>query len=564
MRAEEGQPAQRLRWRGQLRTVPLVVWALTGLQLAVLIGYSTLMPVYRAPDEPQNVDIVMAARGFTQSTVEHRSMDPAVLRSYPFAGFSHTFRRAPVDPSPPAARGTRPTFGDLAGAAGTAGTAGAASAADTAGAAGVEAPPNQQWQHPPLYPATVGAALTAVTALYPPAGAWAFDQTVGFARAMSFMAIAPLPLLSFLVARRLTANTSVALTAAVVPLTIPQLAHIGAAVNHDSLVTLLVGLVTVAVAFVVRGDDSVRTAGAVGALSGLALLTKGFALFLPAWLAGAYLLAAVRWRRARFLAAGAGAVALAVLLGGWWWVRNLAVHGTLQPTGVPLPSPDAGFVPDLAGWTRGFGEVMAVRFWGNLGWYQARLPGWVVALATATALAGVAASFRWRRPGGPGRPDLAVMAFPAVAIGAIVVYGGWGYYTQTGLALGLQGRYLYPGLVGLAVLAGAGLGTLPVRVGRWAPLAVLAAAVALHATTVATVLADVYQAGTGISLGRAAGAVAAWSPWPAGVLAVNLVAVAGLLAGSAWLLVDSAAPWRSMRGRHTLHTIGLRRRGVRE
>lgn len=521
MRADGEQPAELFPLRTQVRSVPLAVWALVGVQLMVLLSYSVLMPVYRAPDEPQNIDIAMAARTFTGFTGHHDAITPMVVRSYPFAAFTQETRRRPVSPDPPVARGSRPTYAALASPPATSMTR------------------NQQWQHPPLYPATLGAVVTVVETLYPPAYTWAFDQTAGFARVVSTLLVAPLPLFAFLVARRLTSSRVTALAAAVFPLAIPQLAHIGSAVSHDNLLVLLVGAATVAVAFVLRGDASLRTAVVLGTLGGLGLLTKGFALVLPAWIGGVYALAAVRWRRWRFVGVGALAVTLMVVIGGWWWVRNVSVHGTLQPTGVRLAQPEPGFVPDAGWWVRWFAEVMPERFWGNLGWYQASLSDGIVVTATVVLGLAVVAALA-RRPPGSALSDLLAAAAPLAGIAAIVAYGGWNYYANTGYALGLQGRYLFPGLAGLAVLVGSGVAALPRGLARWGPVGLLVAAAAMEAVAVGTVLREVYQAGGAIGWGDAVRAVVAWSPWSPAVLAAGLVALAVLLAVAAAALVGEA------------------------
>ena len=38
--------------------VPRVVWLITALNLALLLLFATLLPTWRAPDEPQHVDLV--------------------------------------------------------------------------------------------------------------------------------------------------------------------------------------------------------------------------------------------------------------------------------------------------------------------------------------------------------------------------------------------------------------------------------------------------------------------------------------------------------------------------
>lgn len=506
------------RVRGELRLVPRAVWALVGLQLALLAVYSVLMPTYRAPDEPQNLDIVFAATSLTAFSGEHREMSPMVVGSYPYALFDMEDRKEPVPPTPALPRGDRPAFAELADARTRTGA------------------PNQQWQHPPLYPATMGAALTVLGALVPPVTNAAFDQTVGLARLLNALMVAPLPLLAYLTARRLGSRHTTALAAAVVPVTVPQLTHIGAAVNHDNLLILLTGLVTVLVAGVLRGDGSRRTALTLGVLAGLALLTKGFGLAVPVWVGGIYLLAGVRYG-VRVGVRGAMALGVAGAIGSWWWLRNLAVHGVLQPTGVHLPDPPPGFVADGGGWLGWMGEALAWRFWGNFGWFQAPLPGWAPAAAATLAAVTFVVAFGWRRAGDPGRGDLLAMVFPSAAIAGIVAYGGWRYYVATAHPIGVQGRYLFSGLVGLAAVSSTGLTALPDRAARWAPVGVLGAAVVLHGVAAHTILRAVWGAGELVTWSLAVRAVGAWAPWPVWVQAAGLLALVGGLGTAAVTLV---------------------------
>src|SRR6266536_355320 len=128
----------------------------------------------------------------------------------------------------------------------------------------------------------------------------------------------------------------VPLAAAVLPVTLPGLSHIGSVVNNDNLLTLLTGGLLLVLAGVLGGDLRVRTGALVGLLLGLGLLTKGLALVVPVPVAVGYLVAGRRHRR-RLLGglpglAAAGAVSAAV--GGWWWARNLLLYGAVEPSGV--------------------------------------------------------------------------------------------------------------------------------------------------------------------------------------------------------------------------------------
>lgn len=68
-------------------------------------------------------------------------------------------------------------------------------------------------------------------------------------------------------------------------------------------------------------------------------------------------------------------MAVGLAVGGWWWVQNLLVHGTLQPDGLGLRTTDPGVQ------TRTFGDYLPEAltrfggsFWGVFGWLEVPLP----------------------------------------------------------------------------------------------------------------------------------------------------------------------------------------------
>ena len=84
---------------------------------------------------------------------------------------------------------------------------------------------------------------------------------------------APLPLLAWAAARRLTGSVLAGVTAAVVPFAVPELSHVSSTVTSDALLILLGGLAAAGIAFVLRGDRTLGTAIRLGVISGLAALT---------------------------------------------------------------------------------------------------------------------------------------------------------------------------------------------------------------------------------------------------------------------------------------------------
>lgn len=528
-----GAVPARFGLRALVAGVPAAVWLLTGLHLVLLVAWSVLVPGYRAPDEPYHVDMVRAVAGDAGwPELGERHISQQVLASMlelgyadPDAPLDRTHRALPAVEA--ADREDRPTFAEL----------------------GRDLPsdaPNQMTQHPPLHYVVTAVPLTVVTGLVPAAFDWSHDQIVAFMRLVSVVLVAPLPLLAFATTRRLVGRAGpAARTAAVIPLTIPALTHLGATVNNDNLLTLLGGLLAVAAVYVATGDLSRRTAVLAGLVTGAAFLTKGFALAVPLWLGLAYLVAGARARAATAVSSGVLAGGVALALGGWWWVRNLVLHGTLQPAGVEPSAAHAGFAPDTARFWQFFAEKMVLRFWGSFGWDEVRLLPAVGWSAAALALVGVVCAFLLRRRHATSAPDrwwwaaLAVLLVPVVAVTGIVAYGAWAWYGTTGELSGIHGRYLFLAVAGVAAVVALGYTALA---GRWAPavpLAVLVAAGGMQLGSAHAVLLHFWGPFRLDLAGSALGAWA-WSPWPGWVLLAIGLGIVGLGAAATVFLVRDA------------------------
>jgi small subunit ribosomal protein S36 len=492
--------------------IPRAVWAITALHVGLLLAYSVLFASFRGPDEPQHVDLVRYVRETASyPSFDERNLGGGVFRALDEVRFDVPAVRSrdlPGDQAP--LRAGRPPFDELGSDLQT-----------------VADERNQLPSHPPLYYGLAAAVMEGSERLIP--GELAFDQEVGLLRLLGALMLAPLPLLVYVTARRLGARPAVGITGALLPLAIPQLHHIGASVTNDNLLTLLIGTVTWLCVRIATGDTRVKTAAAAGLLSGLALLTKAFALFLPLMVVGAFGLAVARGSRRNTALTGLGVAALLTFVaGGWWWFRNLLVFGQVQ-TGIKLlDAAPADFQPDVGWWVSRYLRFLPWRFWGWFGWFDVSLPAVLVTVATVVVLAGVVRAFV--RPGsGPSRSDLLLLLLPTGAIAAMVAVGAFQGYLRTGFDEGLQGRYLFPGLVGLAVVFGVGWGRF-----RWGPPAVLAAALVMQATAAVTILGFYWG---GDSLVAEARSMVAWSPWPAAVLAVGGVALGAALP---WVIAEVA------------------------
>lgn len=496
--------------------IPAVVRAALLAHLAVLLLSVFAWPVHRAPDEPQHLDLVLAVASRTAvpwpdpGRLRQSTGGAAADRLYPRGDPVFTAADAP---------GRWPSWASAGGA--------------TPGRS-----PNWMVQHPPLYYLGVGVPLS----LLPGWPDLPYDVLLDLVRLVGALLLLPLPLLAWAAARRLTGDGPVASAAAVTMLAVPHVQHIGASANNDSLLILLMAGVTVPLAGVLRGDTRWRTAGLVGALTGLALLTKGTALVLPPVLGLAYLLAARRAGLLRALGPALLAAGLAVGLGGWWWVRNKLRYGVLQPNGLLSDQSVLDRRPPVTSAADSglrFLGVFARRVTGNLWLEPAVRPrpafvswtSWGLSvLAVVLLLVGVLAAVRARGPERLRVAEVAWLLLPAAGILGIVLSGSWAAWRTSLQPAGQQGRYLYPALVGLALLAVLGVHRL---VGDRLVLVVSAVAAALQAVMGAVVLTQSWLPRTGGELpSRLAAAWRgwdAWSPLPWPVLALLVLAAAAAL-----------------------------------
>jgi hypothetical protein len=147
------------------------------------------------------------------------------------------------------------------------------------------------------------------------------------------------------------------------------------------------------------------------------------------------------------------------------------------------------------------------------------------------------------------RPAALVLLFPIPALAGIVARGSWEQFAAFGdTAAAQQGRYLFPGVVGLMVVAVAGAAALAPAWRRWVLPGLLVLAAAIHAAfwhdvwTLYWLPADIGAGNLG-GLVPAVEAIAFWYPFPPALLGVVLVAglvAAVLLARCA--IRDATAP----------------------
>lgn len=489
------------------RGLPRALWAVATLHLLLLLCYSVIVPTFRAPDEYAHVDLA-----------RH------LARTGTYPDYDELFVSAPIfaarDTSPAYDAGRRPV-----------GTADAVPGDDrpSFAEAGRDVPTeaaNQMPQHPPLYYGVAAAVLRAGDAVFP-GWPWSFDRTVGLLRLLDVALVVALPVLAWATARRLGCPPRTSLTAAVLILAVPQLTHIGSVVTNDDLLVVLSAGLFLLAARVVRGDLSRRTAIVAGVVVGLALLTKALALILAPWIVAAYLLApGARVQRPVVLDRMATVVVLGMAIGGWWWVRNVVVHGRLQP-GLRLRDAAAEAVSPAAGFfLSSFTDRLFGSFWGNFGWFEVALPSAAVAAATLAVAAGVVVAFVRGRVAAV-RARLAYFMFPATALMVVVAVNSFRTYLKTGTPFVAQGRYLFPAVVGLVVVAAVGFDQVIARRTPALPVLAFLGAVVMQVLAIGAIMGRYWIGGTSLEGVRS---MLAFSPWPPVVVffvGVVALAVAG-------------------------------------
>lgn len=235
----------------------------------------------------------------------------------------------------------------------------------------------------------------------------------------------------------------------------PQFIYLSGAINND-IVAALAGasLILVSVRLIRTGI----TPGAVisvGVISGLALLAKLQIAALGPVVALAVVIAVRRARPMRpwpipalrlILIVGA----IAMLISGWWFIRNVRLYG--EPTGMQRLSKMWGGRDALDNlWAIGQGlPQLWASLWGQFGYGQIPLPNTMYRLALIGTLLCLSGLLKPRKQL-PSSATLALLV-AAICLCSIVV----AYYMAANPA-GAMGRFLFPVLPPFAILVVLGL-----------------------------------------------------------------------------------------------------------
>ncbi len=299
---------------------------------------------------------------------------------------------------------------------------------------------------------------------------------------------------------------------------LPMHIAMNASINNDALAELFIAAVMVRLlGHVGGGETSARAWFITGALVGLALLTKFQTYFLAPLALGVWGWQA--WRGvggARAWRTVAGLLLPMLLLPLPWWLRNMRLYGPADPLGlnrhaaVVVGQPRTGDWIAAQGWGPFLDRFITFTFrsfWGVFGWMGVFMDArvyWLLTLLSVLIFTGVIFQvWRWRRgelcfSSGQKRGAWLLLAQLAAVIAAFLWYNL--DFVQH------QGRYLFPALLPISLLAAAGLlGAFSLRGSRWAGAAMLA------------LLA------LGVGMGLAAGEAHKWRLLMTGLAAVILL-----------------------------------------
>lgn len=293
-------------------------------------------------------------------------------------------------------------------------------------------------------------------------------------RFLSILLSAFTVLFTYLLAREIGADKTLAAVAAALVAFNPMFIFISASVNNDNLAVMLATLALWLLArLVARGATPARFA-MLGVVLGLAALSKVSDLGLLVVAAGVFIyLAWNQWdadRRGptrkielpprsaapegvRVLWGSVLCALIVVIIAGWWYARNGLLYGdplafniwVAIAGGRPVPATLATLLSEFQGFR--------ISFWGNFGGVNIIAPDWVYTILDAfTALAALGLLVGLAR-----RTLPRLLALPALWLALILV----SLIRWTLLTLASQGRLIFPAISAVAILMAYGLAQIP-------------------------------------------------------------------------------------------------------
>ncbi|MGA1794980.1 MAG: glycosyltransferase family 39 protein [bacterium] len=268
----------------------------------------------------------------------------------------------------------------------------------------------------------------------------------------------------FTTARTLfTGNKRLALLAMAIAAFNPQFNFLSGSLNNDNLVILLATISLWLVARLIRKDyrKQNRLAILLGIAVGLGFITKvniaAVALVALAGIIVASLVDNAQKLRALFTNLGLFLVMVAGIA-GWYFVRNIMIYGWTDPFGWNLlASQNPGLVLPAHMRTMFFKRIFFPRlftsFWGLFDWLTVPLPGWaywIYGLISLTGIAGLIRVCTSKRH--DGRAKICMLLFLAailITVGSLV--------TINFTFASAQARLIFPVLAGFCIFMALGV-----------------------------------------------------------------------------------------------------------
>ncbi|MBI2845444.1 MAG: glycosyltransferase family 39 protein [Chloroflexi bacterium] len=254
------------------------------------------------------------------------------------------------------------------------------------------------------------------------------------------------------------------LTATAFIAVLPQHIAMTAAVNNDTLAELVLAAVVFVSLVAIRGGLGPRRSLILGVLLGLAFLSKT-TIYVPALLAvgAAFWWGGRDWRRLATI------LGLALLISGWWFIRNMLTYGGLDIFGWARHDSIVLGQPTTPQWLSQFGvggiasaflTTTFLSFWGQFGWMGVVMDERIyLALFFLSLFIVLGFLLALRRRGEwstlQKRSTLLFGVWLAIVFAALVWYNL--RFVQH------QGRYLFPALIPLSLF-------LALSLGYWASL----------------------------------------------------------------------------------------------
>jgi 4-amino-4-deoxy-L-arabinose transferase-like glycosyltransferase len=230
----------------------------------------------------------------------------------------------------------------------------------------------------------------------------------------------------------------------------PQFLYLSGAVGNDVAAALAATAVLLASVHLLSTGYNVRRAAGMGALSGLALLTKFNLVALLAIVELALLIVAIRSRDWRpFVHGNLILLPVAAAISGWWFLRNELLYG--EPTGFQRVTELWGVRDPLDSWTLAWSELPYLwsSLWGRFGYGQVPLPSWIYQGLAVAAGVGSAGAL-WQVGAMVARRQVRIAVIFLILMVLLVFAVVFAYILVS--PAGSMGRFFFPGLPALALL----------------------------------------------------------------------------------------------------------------